>query len=106
MGQRWGPVVAGLATGAVLFIAPDALAAPLVIAGALIAGWVLPSAPMLAAILFLVPSLVLGAIRLSIDEMAPYAGGLALALVTAIMFTGIFTHVGAGLALRRAQTDT
>ena len=104
MSERWKPVGVGLGTGIVLLALPDVAAAPALVAGALLAGWVTPSAPMLAAVLFFAPTLVLGAVRLTLDDMAPHAGALALGLLSAVMFTAIFTHVGAGLALRSSET--
>ena len=60
---------------------------------------------MQAAMLFLAPALVLGAVRLLIDDADVPLWALLLALVSTVMFVAIFTHVGAGIALRRAASS-
>jgi hypothetical protein len=57
--------------------------------------------PVMAAILFLAPALVVGALRLLADDSNGNLAGIALGFVLAVAFTAILTHVGAGLALRR-----
>lgn len=103
MDARLKPVAVGVAAGVLLFVLPDGVGPIIVIAAALLAGVVLPEQPMTAAAFFLVPTIVVGAVRVLTEDAAPAAGALILALVTAVFFTAIFTHVGAGIALRRHQ---
>lgn len=100
MDERLKPVAVGLGAGVLSFVLPDGFGAAVVIASALLAGWVFPNAPMTAALLFLAPTLLLGAIRLLIDDVDASIGALGLAIVGAVFFTAIFTHLGSGLALR------
>lgn len=95
------PVIIGLAAGVLSVVLPSGLAPVVAIAGALLAGWVLPTMPVMAAILFLAPALAVGAVRLLADDRRGNLAGIALGIVLAIAFTAILTHVGAGLALRR-----
>lgn len=96
------PVGVGLATGLALFLLPEAVGLPILLLGAVLAGWLLPTAPLAAAALFLVPTAVLGAVRLLSDD-AGSAGTLVGALVSAVLVAAVCTHVGAGLALRRER---
>ena len=95
------PVIVGLAAGILSVVLPSGLTPAVAIAGALLAGWVLPAMPVMAAILFLAPALVVGAVRLLADDSSGNLAGIALGIVLAVAFTAILTHVGAGLALRR-----
>lgn len=104
MDRRLLPVALGLGTGIVQFALPDALGMLVVVVAALAAGWLLPEAPMQAALLFLVPSVVFGAVRVLLDGEAP-VGTLLFGLVLAAMFTAVCTHVGAGIALRRRAAE-
>ena len=100
MDPRVKPVIAGIVTGLVLLVLPEGVGPFVVIAGALAAGWVLPSAPMAAAVLFLAPTIVIGSVRVLSENDRPAVGALALALLMAVLFVAIFTHVGAGIAVR------
>lgn len=104
MDPRTRPVIVGLLAGALLLLLPEGLGPVVVIGGGLVAGWVLPGSPMSAALLFLLPSLVLGGVRIALDDDAPSSGALLFGVVTTVLFVAIFTHVGAGLALRRQRT--
>ncbi len=84
-----------------MFVLPDEASSLVVVVAAIVAGWVLPQAPMAAAALFLAPSVVLGTLRLLAEDGSISLGPAVLALVVAVLVTGIFSHVGAGLALRR-----
>lgn len=101
MVARLKPAPVGLGAGLLLFALPDGVGPVVVIVAALAAGWVLPSEPMTAAVLFLAPSIALGTVRAVVDDETPAIGALLLALVGAVVVTAIFTHVGAGIALRR-----
>ena len=117
--EALGPVLVGLGAGIVVLIAPESWAAPIVVAGALLAGWFLPKAPMVAALLYLVPTVALGAVRLVIDVVRPddapndsssspaesglVAGGVIVAIIAVVLSTAIFTHVGAIVARRRSH---
>ena len=101
MDPRLKPVVAGIVAGVALLVLPEGLGPVVVVVGALAAGWSLPSAPMPAAVLFLVPAIVLGSIRVLVEDDRPAVGALLLALVMAVLFIAIFTHVGAGIVQRR-----
>jgi hypothetical protein len=103
MDARWKPVIAGILTGLGLFVLPEGLGPLILVVGALAAGWVLAGGPMLAAMLFLAPAILLGAPRLLMSDDRPAVGGLLLALVIAVAFVAIFTHLGAGIALRRQR---
>jgi hypothetical protein len=100
--ERLKPVGVGLLAGLSSFVLPGSLGVVIMVVAALAAGWVLPSAPMAAALLFLAPALVLGAVRLLLDDSDVAVSTLLLALVSAVMVVAVFTHVGAGIALRRA----
>lgn len=56
---------------------------------------------MMAAVLFLVPGVVVGAVRLLTVDDSINVAGLGFAIVVAVGFTAIFSHVGAGLVRRR-----
>ena len=101
MPDQWKPVLVGAGAGLLLFVLPDGAGALVIVIAALLAGWVLPQAPMAAATLFLAPTVVLGTVRLVLDDGSIGLGSAVFALVTAILVTAIFTHLGAGLALRR-----
>jgi hypothetical protein len=101
---RTVPVALGLGSGLVQLIVPDAVGVVVVILAAFAAGWSLPEEPMAAALLFTFPAIVLGALRLVIDGEADSLGALAVGLVLAAMFAAFFTHIGAGVALRRRGT--
>ena len=80
---------------------PSGLGPVILVAAALVAGWLLPREPLMAAVVFLVPTLAVGVIRLLIDDETPSAGPLAFAAGSAIFIAAILTHLGAGMALRR-----
>lgn len=99
--KRLLPVSLGVGAGLVQFAAPESLGFLIVIIAAIAAGWSMADEPMKAAVLFLLPTILLGAARLLFGDASVSAGVLVLALVVAVMFTAIFTHLGAGIALRR-----
>lgn len=66
--ERMKPVIVGLAAGILSVVLPSGLAPVVAITGALLAGWVLPTMPVMAAILFLAPALAVGAVRLVADD--------------------------------------
>ncbi|MEO6318718.1 MAG: hypothetical protein ABIP36_08040 [Acidimicrobiales bacterium] len=101
MPDQWKPALVGAGAGLLLFVLPGAVGSLIIILAALLAGWVLPKAPMAAAALFLAPTVALGAVRLLVDDGSVGLGSVVFALVTAVAVTAIFTHVGAGLAQRR-----
>ena len=94
------PVAVGLAVGLLLVALPEGIGPVIVVVGALVAGWVLPTEPMVAALLYLLPAIVLGGIRLLLDDGSVAMGALLFGLVIGVAFVAIFTHVGAGIALR------
>ena len=98
---RLKPVTVGAAAGLLLFVLPNGLSPIVLVSAALLAGWLLPSEPMSAALLFLLPTVVVGGIRVLAGDNTPAAGAMALGLVITVLFVAIFTHVGAGMALRR-----
>ncbi len=108
--QHWhaGPVnahlrvaVVGLLTGAVAAILPDIVSTLVLIAGAMLAGWLLPSKPMKAAALFVLPAALVGAVRIILDDASDVLPALLIGVLLALVLAAIFTHVGAGIALRR-----
>ena len=104
MSPRWRPAAVGAGAGLLLLVLPEGLGAVIVVVvAALVAGWVLPESPMAAAVLFLVPTTVVGAIRVVLEDDASNAGALIVGLVVTVLFVAVFTHVGAGLALRRLR---
>ena len=98
------PVLVGAAAGLLLLLLPAGAAFVVVIAGALLAGWLLPRAPMKAAVLFIVPTAVMGIVRLVTDDESD-VGALIVALVVSTILAAILTHVGAGIALRRQDVS-
>ena len=101
MNKRWGPVGFGIAGGLLAAFLPGALGPAALVIAALLAGWVLPRAPMEAAALFVLPTLLIGVGRMILDDASDAAGAFAVGAVMAVVFAAIFTHVGAGMALRR-----
>jgi uncharacterized membrane protein len=101
MDERWGPVGAGLAGGVLVSFLPNALGPVVVILAAFAAGWLLPRAPMKAAVLFVIPTAVVGFVRMILNDSSDAAGAFLFGLVIAVVLAAIFTHVGAGIALRR-----
>ncbi len=101
MDDRWGPVGAGLAAGLLVAFLPDVLGPVVLVVAALFAGWILPGAPMKAAALFVLPTIVIGFVRMILDDASDAAGAFAFGAVIAVAVAAIFTHVGAGVALRR-----
>lgn len=101
MDERVKPVIVGLAAGVLSLALPGSFGPVVIIAAALLAGWVLPSAPMLAAFLFLAPTALVGVVRLLLDDDGVSGSVLGFAVVGAVMLTAIFTHVGAAFAMRR-----
>src|SRR3546814_450643 len=102
MDPRLKPAAVGVAAGIISVVLPEGIGPVVIVAAALAAGCLLPSAPMQAAVLFLLPALVLGAVRFAIDDGAEVSGGLAVGAVMALIFVAIFTHVGADIAMRRS----
>ncbi len=95
----------GLGAGAAGAFLPDIIGRLVVFAGAVLAGWVLPGEPVKAAAFFVLPAALLSAVRFMLDDEAdvPPAAFL-IAVVFALVLAAIFTHVGAGIALRRQQS--
>lgn len=90
-----------MAAGAVSALLPDGTGIVVVVVAALMAGWVLPHEPVKAAALFILPTVALGFVRMLIDDSSDAAGAFMLGTVIAVAVAAIFTHVGAGAALRR-----
>ena len=101
MGDRSRPVLVGVVAGVLLLVLPTGLGPVVLVAAALLAGWLLPREPMVAAAVFLAPGILAAAVRVLLEDDARSLGALALAFVLSVFFVAIFTHVGAGLALRR-----
>lgn len=101
MDARWWPVGFGLAAGVLAGFLPQALGSVVWIVAALAAGWMLPRAPMLAAALFVLPSIVVGIFRLILSDASDALGAFAIGVAVAIVLAAMFTHIGAGIALRR-----
>jgi len=105
MSDRSKPVIVGVVAGLLLVLVPAGLGPVVVIAAALLAGWLLPREPMVAALLFAVPGMVGTTVRVLVEDDPPSLGALVLAFVFAVFFAAILTHVGAGLALRRRSVS-
>lgn len=103
MDPRLGPVGAGLAAGLLAALLPDGVGVVVILVAALVAGWLLPDAPMKAAVLFVLPAVAIGFARMILDDRSDAAGAFAFGSVVAVVVAAIFTHVGAGIALRRKQ---
>lgn len=101
MDERWGPIGVGLAGGLLVSFLPDVLGPVVLISAALLAGWILHRAPMKAAALFVLPTIVIGFVRMILNDASDAAGAFAFGAVIAVVVAAIFTHVGAGIALRR-----
>ncbi len=101
MDERWGPIGVGLAGGLLVPFLPDVAGAVVLCVAALVAGWILPRAPMKAAALFVLPTIVVGLVRMIVNDASDAAGAFAFGAVIAVAVAAIFTHVGAGIALRR-----
>jgi hypothetical protein len=93
----------GVGTGLLVVVVPDGIGVVFALAGAVLAGFVYPRGPMVAAVLFLSPPFVVLGVRLVIDDGSVDLVGLALGLVSGVIVVAIFTHVGAGIALRRQE---
>lgn len=91
----------GLLTGAVAAVLPGIVGTLVLIAGAMLAGWLLPSEPMKAAALFVLPAALVGAVRIVLDDTSEVLPALLVGVLLALVLAAIFTHVGAGIALRR-----
>lgn len=103
--QRMIAVALGVGAGLVQFLVPERLGFVFVILAAFAAGWLLAEEPMAAAMLFMLPAVVLGALRVLVDGESGSFGALAFGLVLAVMFAAFFTHIGAGVALRRRNAE-
>ena len=86
------------------FALPEGLGFVVVAVATCAAGWFLASEPMQAALFFLLPAVVLGAIRVIAEEGTAPIGAMLFGLVIAVMTIAVFTHLGAGVALRRQAT--
>lgn len=95
----------GLAAGVVQFALPESLGILVVIVAAFAAGWVLPEEPITAALLFLLPAIVLGTARALLGDEVGSVAPLVFGLAIAAMFTAFLTHIGAGVALRRRNAE-
>ena len=82
---------------------PDGAGLVIVVVAALAAGWLLPHEPVKAAVLFVLPTVAIGFVRMLVDDESGAAGAFALGSAIAVVVAAIFTHVGAGIALRREQ---
>lgn len=105
MNQRMIPVALGVGAGLFQVVVPEGLGFVVVILAAFAAGWFLAEEPMAAALLFMLPAVVLGVLRVLVDGESASFGALAFGLVLAVMFAAFFTHIGAGVALRRRSAE-
>lgn len=91
--------MAGLASALV----PGAVGVVVLLVAAVTAGWLFPEAPMRAAMLFVLPAVGIGFVRMLLDDRSDAVGAFTVGSVLAVVVAAIFTHLGAGLALRRSQ---
>ena len=91
MGERWKPVLIGVAAGVLVSFIPDGPGTLVLVVAALAAGWVLPEEPLVAALLFLGPAIIIRSIQALVADGPSQLGKLAIALVFTIMFVAIFT---------------
>jgi hypothetical protein len=97
-------VLIGLGAGAAVALLPGIVGILALIGGAVLAGWVLPEEPVKAAAFFVLPTAIVGAVRVIVDDAADVLPSLLIGVVIALVLAAIFTHVGAGIALRRQQS--
>lgn len=102
MRSERGVVAVGLVAGVAVALLPEGAVPLVAIAAALTAGALLPAKPMLAAVLVLLPTVVVAVVRAALDSDRNL-GGLAMALLGALFIAAILTHVSAGVAVRRQQ---
>lgn len=103
MDRRWRPVGAGLVAGLVSALVPDAVGLVVLLVAAVTAGWLLPEAPTRAALLFVLPAVAIGFVRMLLDDRSDAIGAFIAGSVVAVVVAAIFTHLGAGFSLRRSQ---
>lgn len=103
MSEGTRPILIGLFAGGAGAALPGGAGAIVLVAGAVMAGWVLPSEPMRAAVLFVLPAIVIGAVRIVLNDETDVLPALLVGSIVALFVAAVFTHVGAGVALRRQQ---
>lgn len=103
MDRRWGPIAAGLVAGLVSAVVPDTIGLVVLLVATLAAGWLLPEAPVRAALLFVLPAVAIGLVRMVVGDRSDAVGAFIVGSIVAVVVAAIFTHVGAGLALRRRE---
>ena len=101
VGAHLRVAVVGLLTGAAAAILSEIVGTLVLIAGAMLAGWLLSSEPMKAAALFVLPAALAGAVRIILDDASDVLPALLIGVLLALVLAAIFAHVGAGIALRR-----
>ena len=100
MRDAYKPLLAGAAVLAISPVLPNVVGALLVVAAALLLGWVLPAQPTRTAILFLAPFIVVRTVMVLVDDASEVGSALVGFAIAAVVMS-VFTHLGAALALRR-----
>ena len=100
MRSERGVVVVGLVAGVAVALLPEGAIPFVALAAALAAGALLSDKPMVAAVLVLVPTIVVGVARTIVDSDRN-VGAMALALLSALFVAAILTHLSAGFTQRR-----
>ncbi len=104
MRSERGVILVGVAAGVAIAVLPEGGVPLVALVAALIAGALLPLRPMVAAVLVLVPTIVVAVIRTALDSDRN-VGAMLLATLSAVFVAAILTHVSAGVVLRRDQPD-
>ena len=95
-------VLVGLVAGLLIAVLPEGAILFVALGAAIAAGALLPASPMLAAVLVLVPTMVVAVVRAAIDDDRNI-GALVVGLVMAVFLAAIVTHLSAGVVKRREQ---
>ena len=101
-GER-GVILVGVVAGIVIAVMPDGAIPVVAVVAALVAGALLPLRPMVAAILVLVPTIIVAVLRTAIDADRD-VGAMGVALISALFVTAILTHLSAGVVKRRNES--
>jgi hypothetical protein len=95
-------LLVGLVAGLLIAVLPEGAIPFVALAAAIAAGALLPASPMVAAVLVLVPTMVVAVVRAAIDDDRN-VGALVVGLVSAVCVAAIVTHLSAGVVKRREQ---
>jgi hypothetical protein len=93
-------VLVGVLAGLLIAVAPEGAIPLIALGAAAVAGVRLYERPMTAALLVLVPTVVLALLRAALDSDRD-VGAMAMTIISSVFVTAIVTHVAAGVTARR-----